>query len=99
MHVFVSGGCQLCSLLYPVRQLQHICRVYAEEDVQDFRQLRPGLDLHQIVVLFLCTERALHHCCAHLGKFLSNKSEFSAIAWSGSSFFTLPNSLFSHFDI
>ena len=44
VHVFVSGVRQLCSLLYPVRQLHHVCRVDAEEDVQYFRQLRPGLD-------------------------------------------------------
>ena len=43
VHVFVSGGRQLCSLLYPFCQLHHVCRVDAEEDVQDFRQLRPGL--------------------------------------------------------
>ena len=29
VHVFVSGGRQLCSLLYPVRQLHHVCRVDA----------------------------------------------------------------------
>ena len=38
---FVSGGRQLCSLLYPVLQLHHVCSVDAKEDVQDFRQLRP----------------------------------------------------------
>ena len=53
VHVLVSGGRQLCSLLYPVCQLHHVCRVDAEEDVQDFRQLRPGLDSPQVVVLFL----------------------------------------------
>ena len=53
VHVFVSEGRKLCSLLYPVRQLQHVCRVDAEEDVQDFRQLRPGLDSPQVVVLFM----------------------------------------------
>ena len=37
VHVFVSGGRQLSSLFYPVRQLHRVCRVYAEEDVQDFR--------------------------------------------------------------
>ena len=36
MHVFVSGCRQLCSLLYPVRQPHNVCRVDAEEDVQDF---------------------------------------------------------------
>lgn len=30
-------------MLYPVRQLYYVCRVNAEEDVQDFRQLRTGL--------------------------------------------------------
>ena len=73
MHVFVSRGRQLCSLLYPVRRLHHVCRVDAEEDVQDFRQLRPGLDPPQVVVLFLCAERALHRCRPHPGKFLSDK--------------------------
>ena len=43
VHIFVSGG----------RQLHHVCRVDAEEDVQDFRQLRPGLDSPQVVVLFM----------------------------------------------
>ena len=33
--------------------------MYAEEDVQDFRQLRPGLDSPLVVVLFLCAEREL----------------------------------------
>ena len=53
VHLFVSGNHQLCSLLYPVCQLHHVCRVDAEEDVQDFRQLRPDLDSPQVVVLFL----------------------------------------------
>ena len=53
VHIFVSGGRQLCSLLYPVCQLHHVCCVDAEEDVQDFRQLRPSLDSPQVVVLFL----------------------------------------------
>ena len=73
VHIFVSGNHQLCSLLYPVRQLHHVCRVDAEEDVQDFRQLRPGLDPPQVVVLFLCAERALHRGRPHPGKFLSDK--------------------------
>ena len=47
-------------------------RTLFKEDVQDFRQLRPGLNPPQVVVLFLCAERALHHCRPHLGKFLSN---------------------------
>ena len=53
MYIFVSGDRQLCSLRYPVCQPHHVCRVDAEEDVQDFRQLRPGLDPPQVVVLFL----------------------------------------------
>ena len=73
VHIFVSGGRQLCSLLYPVCQLHHVCCVDAEEDVQDFRQLRPSLDSPQVVVLFLCAERALHRCRPHPGKFLSDK--------------------------
>ena len=73
VHVFVSGKRQLCSLLYPVRQLHHVCRVDAEEDVQDFRQLRPSLDPPQFVVLFLCAERALHRGRPHPSKFLSDK--------------------------
>ena len=66
VNVFVSGGRQLCSLLYPVRQLHHVCRVDAEEDEQDFRQLRPGLDPPQVVVLFLCAERALLLLNSHI---------------------------------
>ena len=57
VHFFVSGGCQLCSLLYPVCQLHHICCVDAEEDVQDFRQLRPGLDSPQVSLSFLIARR------------------------------------------
>ena len=45
----------------------------AEEDVKDFRPLRPGLDPPEIVVLFLCPERALHHSRPHSGKLLSGK--------------------------
>ena len=73
VHVFVSGGRQLCSLFYSVRQLHHVCRVDAEEDVQDFRQLSPGLDPPQVVVLFLCAERALHRCRPHPGKILNER--------------------------
>ena len=78
VHVFVSCNRQLCSLLYstllyPVCQLHHVCHVDAEEEVQDFRQLRPALDSLQVVVLFMCSERALHHCRPHPGKFLSDK--------------------------
>ncbi len=65
-----AASCTLCSIL------SASCitfAVYAEEDVQDFRLLRPGLDSPQVVVLFLCAERALHHCRPHPGKFLSDK--------------------------
>ena len=44
----------------------------AEEDVQDFRPLRPGLDPSEIVVLFLGPERAFHRSRPHSGKFLSD---------------------------
>ena len=56
VHVFVSGNNQMCSLLYSAFQLHHVCRMNAEEDVQDFRQLRPGLDSPEVVVLFLRAE-------------------------------------------
>ena len=45
------------SLHYPVCQLHHVCSVYAEEDVQDFRQLRLGLDSPQVVVLLLTSTK------------------------------------------
>ena len=45
----------------------------AEEDVQDFRPLRPGLNPPEIVVLFLCPERAFHRSGPHSDKFLSDK--------------------------
>ena len=54
LQVSVSGSRQTRPLFYPVRQLHHVCRVDAEEDVKDFRPLRPGLDPPEIVVLFLC---------------------------------------------
>ncbi|MDD6472172.1 MAG: hypothetical protein PUF62_03950 [Bacteroidales bacterium] len=73
VHVFVSVNHQQCSLLYPVYQLHHVCRMYAEEDVRDFRQFRSGLDSPQAVVLYLCTERALHRYRPHSGKFLSDE--------------------------
>ena len=44
VHIFFSGGHQLCSLLYSVCQLHHVCCVDDKVDVQDFRQLSPGLD-------------------------------------------------------
>ena len=40
--VSVSGSRQTRPLFYPVRQLDHVCRVDAEEDIQDFRPFRPG---------------------------------------------------------
>ena len=49
----MSGGRQTRSLFYPVRQLNRVCRVDAEEDVKDFRPLLPGLDPPEIVGLFL----------------------------------------------
>ena len=57
VHIFVSGNHQMCSLLYSVGKLHHVYRVNAEEDVQDFRQLRPGLDSPQVVVLFLTSPK------------------------------------------
>ena len=52
-HVFVSGCRQLCSLLYPVRQLHHVCRVDAEEDVQDFRLFDSAINPFESLVFFL----------------------------------------------
>lgn len=69
----MSGGRQTRSLFYPVRQLNRVCRVDAEEDVKDFRPLLPGLDPPEIVGLFLCPERAFHRNRPHSGKFLSDK--------------------------
>lgn len=66
--VSVSGSSQTRPLFYPVRQLHHVCRVDAEEDVKVFRPLRPGLDPPEIVVLFLCPERAFHRSRPHSGK-------------------------------
>ena len=48
----------------------------AEEDVKDFRPPRPGLDPPEIVVLFLCPERAFHRSRPHSGKLLSDKVYF-----------------------
>lgn len=48
VHVFVSLGHQLYSLFYLVRQLHHVCRVEAEEDVQDFRQLASQFRSHTL---------------------------------------------------
>ena len=71
--VSVSVSHQTHPLFYHIRQLHHVCRVDAEEDVKDFRPLHPGLDPPEIVVLFLCPERAFHHSRPHSGKFLSDK--------------------------
>lgn len=71
--VSVSISHQTHPLFYHIRQLHHVCRVDAEEDVKDFRPLRPGLDSQEIVVLFLCLERAFHRSRPHSGKFLSDK--------------------------
>lgn len=65
----MSGSRQTSPLFYPVRQLHHVCRVDAEEDVKDFRPLRPGLDPPEIVVLFLGPERAFHRSRPHSDKF------------------------------
>lgn len=73
LQVSVSGGRQTRSLFYPVCQLHHVCRVDAEEDVQDFRPIRPGLDPPEIVVFLLCPERAFHRSRPRSGKFLSDK--------------------------
>ena len=49
----MSGSRQTSPLFYPIRQLHHVCRVDAADDVQAFRPLRPGLDPPEIVVLLL----------------------------------------------
>lgn len=49
--------------------MHHVCRVDAEEDVQDFRPLCPGLDPSEIIVLILCLERAFHRSRHYSGKF------------------------------
>ena len=54
-------------------QLHHVNHVDAEEDVEDFRQLRPGLDSPQVVVLYLCAERARHRRRPHPGKILNER--------------------------
>ena len=41
--------------------------------IQDFSLLRPDLDPPEIVVLFLCPERAFHRSYPHSGKLLSDK--------------------------
>ena len=67
-----AASCGLCSTLsascttFAVWMPKKMYRI-------SFRQLRPGLDPPQVVVLFLCSERALHRCRPHPGKFLSDK--------------------------
>ena len=56
--------------------MHHVCRVDAEEDVQDFRPLCPVLDPSEIIVLILCLELAFHRSRHHSGKLLSNKVFF-----------------------
>ena len=73
LQVSVSGSRQTRPLFYPVRQLHHVCRVDAEEEVKDFRPLRPGLDPPETVVFFLCPERAFHRSRPHSVKLLSDK--------------------------
>ena len=68
VHIFVSGNRKSSSLLYPVRQLNHIRRVDAEEDVQDFGMLGSGFDSLQVIMLLLGAERALHRRRPHSGK-------------------------------
>lgn len=64
----MSGSRPTYPLFYPVHQLNHVCRVDAEEDLQDFRSFRPGLAHSEIVVLFLCPEQAFHRSRPHAGK-------------------------------
>ena len=71
--VFASDNRQTRALFYPVHQLHHVCSVDTEENVKDFRPLYPGLDPSEIVVLSLCSERAIHRSRPHSGKFLSDK--------------------------
>ena len=47
VHVFVSQGRQLCSLLYPVRQLHHVCSVDADDD-QDYKKFWVGKGMNFI---------------------------------------------------
>ena len=67
--------------------MNRVCRVDAEEDVQNFRPLRPGLDPPEIVVLFLCPELAFYRSRPYSGKLRPNfdlmlfltRPKFSAI--------------------
>ena len=72
MHVFASGSRQLYSLLYPVRQLHHVCRVNAEEDVQDFSQLRTGIDPPQVVGILLTSPKFSAIAWSGTPKFLNS---------------------------
>ena len=65
-HLSHLSGC-FCHLSrhQPVCQTHYIRRMDAEEDVQDLRLLSSGFHPPQRVVLFLRTERSLHHCGPH----------------------------------
>ena len=84
VHIFVSGGRQLCSLLYPVRQLHLVCRMNAEEDERDFRQLRPGLDSPQATFFASTLKKLLciFRQCISLVPSLKALSRFQHINWS-----------------
>lgn len=57
----------LFALSYP--PMAPVYHVDAEEDVNDFRLLRSGLAPSEIVVFFLCPERAFHYSLYQSGKF------------------------------
>ena len=50
MHLFESDSRQLYPLLYPDGKLHYVRSVDAEEDVQDFRLLCPGLVSLQVIM-------------------------------------------------
>lgn len=81
-------GCfpPLLSLLQqPLRQVHHIRRVDAEEDVEHLGLFLPGLDAAHAIVFLLCTERTLHHRCPNSCKFLSYKVFLLLLlAWAAS---------------
>ena len=81
LRVFALGSFQQSPLLYPFLQLYHVRRVDAEEDIQDFCQFRSGLDSLQVIMLFLRTERSLHRCRPHSGKFLPDKVFLLLLLW------------------
>lgn len=62
------------SFLDPVRQQDNVCRVDAEEDVQDLRELRASLDPPEVIVPLLRPERALHRSGPHPCQLLTDKS-------------------------